>query len=98
LVRRWLLIGYFLIHVLPSLLSRPSDGGVVPGIAFVDVKTEADRKRLLRLHHTKMGERKINVERVNFNKSGEEPAEGDEAGDGGDDGETMEGEGRPGTL
>mmetsp|Transcript_18875 Transcript_18875/g.36392 ORF Transcript_18875/g.36392 Transcript_18875/m.36392 type:complete len:379 (-) Transcript_18875:239-1375(-) len=36
------------------------------GIAFVDMLTEADRKKALKLHHTKLNGRQINVERVTF--------------------------------
>jgi len=61
-----------------------------PGIAFVDVTTESDRKRLLRLHHTKIGERKINVERVNFGGTG--GAKGGEPAAGGDGEEAADGE------
>jgi hypothetical protein len=59
-------------------------------MAFVDVTTESDRKRLLRLHHTKIGERKINVERVNFRGTG--GAKGGEPAVGGDGEEASDGE------
>lgn len=56
----------------------------------MDVTTESDRKRLLRLHHTKMGERKINVERVNFGGTGS--AKGIEPAAGGDGADAADGE------